>query len=359
MLTAVRDTVALDDLLGFSRRELPIAKQTPTEPTITDAATQLTRADVLRNHRSPTVVSTIQAVIASALVELLDSVVANSARRMLDALLCIPLHELGLAARNGLILIVVNACFEFNRDTLLSRFIQYYRDNSVIYIGVDPESAMADVLSIEYTTNLLSYVWKLSDETYNTILITVLHWPLHVNIGPVLGNLWYIYSNGLIADSAIDGVSLLRAIDMVMLSKGWANPYVVDFIHVLYSRLTEPVPVPDWVRELDDLTGLDEEEMLYGPLSPPASVPIINDVEWYRQYRMLYEPENWYRGLCNQCHRRILDYRYCVRAPIVFDGWSGCFCSWECVLDWMIPNGDLLARNMVGYYSRILSIAAG
>ena len=41
--------------------------------------------------------------------------------------------------------------------------------------------------------------------------------------------------------------------------------------------------------------------------------------------------DEWFTGSCMQCFRRIRSYHYAVREPGLLGGWSGCFCSWECV----------------------------
>jgi hypothetical protein len=39
----------------------------------------------------------------------------------------------------------------------------------------------------------------------------------------------------------------------------------------------------------------------------------------------------WFRGACDNCHRRIERKHYAVRIPVSVGGWKGCFCSWDCV----------------------------
>lgn len=41
--------------------------------------------------------------------------------------------------------------------------------------------------------------------------------------------------------------------------------------------------------------------------------------------------EEWFTGYCMQCSLRIHAYHHAVREPGILGGWSGCFCSWDCV----------------------------
>ena len=41
--------------------------------------------------------------------------------------------------------------------------------------------------------------------------------------------------------------------------------------------------------------------------------------------------DDWFVGYCMQCSLRIKAYHHAVREPGLLGGWSGCFCSWECV----------------------------
>jgi hypothetical protein len=41
--------------------------------------------------------------------------------------------------------------------------------------------------------------------------------------------------------------------------------------------------------------------------------------------------DEWFTGYCMQCSLRIRSYHHAVREPGILGGWSGCFCSWDCV----------------------------
>ena len=41
--------------------------------------------------------------------------------------------------------------------------------------------------------------------------------------------------------------------------------------------------------------------------------------------------DEWFVGYCMQCSLRIRSYHHAVREPGLLGGWSGCFCSWDCV----------------------------
>lgn len=43
--------------------------------------------------------------------------------------------------------------------------------------------------------------------------------------------------------------------------------------------------------------------------------------------------KEWFRGVCENydCSKRIRDRSHCVRIPIEFGGWKGCYCSFDCM----------------------------
>ena len=41
--------------------------------------------------------------------------------------------------------------------------------------------------------------------------------------------------------------------------------------------------------------------------------------------------EDWFTGSCGSCSQRIRYKHYAVRQPVLNGGWTGCFCSWDCV----------------------------
>lgn len=41
--------------------------------------------------------------------------------------------------------------------------------------------------------------------------------------------------------------------------------------------------------------------------------------------------DDWFRGFCQDCNKRIKKYFYAVREPRILGGWLGCYCNWDCV----------------------------
>lgn len=56
--------------------------------------------------------------------------------------------------------------------------------------------------------------------------------------------------------------------------------------------------------------------------------------EYEKDYENLYE--DWFRGACDFCHRRILNRSHSVRKPLEYGGWIGCYCSWKCIKEHII-----------------------
>jgi hypothetical protein len=55
-------------------------------------------------------------------------------------------------------------------------------------------------------------------------------------------------------------------------------------------------------------------------------------------------PPQWYRGQCDECHRKIGRRHHAVRMPLPRGGWKGCYCSCECIL---ASNKDPLTKALV------------
>jgi hypothetical protein len=59
--------------------------------------------------------------------------------------------------------------------------------------------------------------------------------------------------------------------------------------------------------------------------------------------------QEWFTGYCDVCYRRIIKSCYAVRRPILFGGWLGCYCDWECVRnDYIEPNA--VTNKLVDYF---------
>ena len=64
-------------------------------------------------------------------------------------------------------------------------------------------------------------------------------------------------------------------------------------------------------------------------------------------------PDTWFTGVCGACSKRILAYHHAVRVPHQTGGWMGCYCSWECVRDFVkalaTPDNTLEEEPDAGY----------
>lgn len=93
---------------------------------------------------------------------------------------------------------------------------------------------------------------------------------------------------------------------------GPVNPYSdTDF-----SVLTTPEGEPD-------------TDLIYGGARMFTDMSIEYD---YDNDRPL---EDWFRGYCLQCSRRIRSYHHAVRVPRLGGGWLGCYDSWECAREFL------------------------
>lgn len=91
---------------------------------------------------------------------------------------------------------------------------------------------------------------------------------------------------------------------------------------------------------LDQFMKNRDDEKLYRLLGP--SNPFLNGDIYgiaYGGSRMFLHrevddddvPIEWFKGYCYVCDKRIKYYHHAVRKPIFAGGWSGCYCSFECV----------------------------
>lgn len=57
---------------------------------------------------------------------------------------------------------------------------------------------------------------------------------------------------------------------------------------------------------------------------------------------------NWFTEYCDFCNKKIDNYRYAVRIPMINGGWKGCYCSWECIMKenkkYHIPSIEFLIK---------------
>lgn len=109
---------------------------------------------------------------------------------------------------------------------------------------------------------------------------------------------------------------------------------------------------------------------LLGPDNPIIDAD-LNSLKNYK-YRMFlcdifdYDDEiddynDWFNGVCEQCHLRIKERWHSVRMPNPTGGWKGCYCSIECLTNALnnkeIDDGnvELATRNMIDYISVTLN----
>ena len=97
------------------------------------------------------------------------------------------------------------------------------------------------------------------------------------------------------------------------------------------------------VKELRFQESLQKDEELFrnsGPSNPMINSGIDDLVyEGCRMFTcMVFDFneeedrfEDWYEGYCHRCNLRIRRRWHAVRMPGDRGGWSGCYCSWECV----------------------------
>lgn len=89
-------------------------------------------------------------------------------------------------------------------------------------------------------------------------------------------------------------------------------------------------PMPD--TDFSQLTAEDGE--------PDVNV-IFGGARMFTFQQFEYDYENdlpvddWFRGYCLQCSKRIRAYFHAVRVPYIQGGFSGCYCSWDCVREFI------------------------
>ena len=65
---------------------------------------------------------------------------------------------------------------------------------------------------------------------------------------------------------------------------------------------------------------------------------------------------NWFKGSCNFCHNTIPYPHYAVRKPILYGGWQGCFCSWECVQNSLLESESPILALIPQFQNQLLTI---
>lgn len=148
----------------------------------------------------------------------------------------------------------------------------------------------------------------------------------------------------------------------------------VDILNKKYENITEE----EWQEELDRLIFIEYNERaagdlnlfrLLGPSNRQDNLNLVYDTDTVNTQfggcRMFisnlydYNDENdvyedWFRGACDVCHRRIRQSHHAVRRPKPSGGWDGCYCSWDHVRqDAAIQEGNeniLLVQELIDVF---------
>ncbi len=70
------------------------------------------------------------------------------------------------------------------------------------------------------------------------------------------------------------------------------------------------------------------------------------------EFNYIYD---WFEGVCEECHLRIRHKWHAIRKPRYNGGWVGSYCSWKCVRESILSDGqepDLLTREMVNIFEK-------
>ncbi len=109
-----------------------------------------------------------------------------------------------------------------------------------------------------------------------------------------------------------------------------------------------PYPDMDFSQMIDE-NGQMDANVVYGG----ARMFIDNSQEY--DYDNDLPLENWFTGHCLQCSLKIRAYFHAVRLPHLTGGWSGCYCSWQCVRDYI--EKDFETEDSDEYNKYILHVA--
>lgn len=60
------------------------------------------------------------------------------------------------------------------------------------------------------------------------------------------------------------------------------------------------------------------------------------------------EDLNWFTGMCDRCSRGIERLHHAVRRPVLYGGWTGCYCSWNCVRN---STDNVMSQVMADIFS--------
>jgi hypothetical protein len=125
------------------------------------------------------------------------------------------------------------------------------------------------------------------------------------------------------------------------------------------------------VEYSDELLVDDVEDFkLYGPCNPVYNPindqydafhqrmltcfynDLVNETgtELYQDYGIStdqVEDIHWFTGMCDRCSRGIRYPHHAVRRPVQYGGWTGCFCTWNCVIN---STEDIMTKTLAAIF---------
>ncbi|MCP4122839.1 MAG: hypothetical protein GY751_13895 [Bacteroidetes bacterium] len=113
--------------------------------------------------------------------------------------------------------------------------------------------------------------------------------------------------------------------------------HAIDYIVEGYRKYSKSVNSQSWVKTGNPITP----QQLYGPSNPTFDGT---------NHFMLAKRHEWFRGYCMTCDRRILSHYDCARRPQFGGGWSGCYCSWSCIIAENENLNDPLITNLIRHF---------
>ena len=114
------------------------------------------------------------------------------------------------------------------------------------------------------------------------------------------------------------------------------------------------------------LTGEADLFRIYGPANPLVNqdLTLPGKSNMYGGCRMFlcdvfdYNEEfdfveEWFTGACEQCHLRIRHHWHAIRRPRPHGGWTGVFCSFKCLREFIIPDEpDLITNQLINDFEK-------
>jgi len=137
-------------------------------------------------------------------------------------------------------------------------------------------------------------------------------------------------SDEKITDKVKSKISEMPAYKKVSLIND-SNLDIKKLVDVIFDRrlfmLTGPVNpyiIQDWTSIRDSNGSFDINKIYGGP-----RMLLDNSTQSEKEDDNL--SDSWFLGHCQWCMKRIMKIWFGVRIPEFYGGWSGCFCSWDCV----------------------------